>query len=88
MLIYLSTGYTSFPFNVEDKDQILKLKRELSPSEICKNAPFLLSLAENIYELKFEEKPNYAKFRFLLVKNLLDKDLVPNDNFDWVEPKN
>jgi|TARA_B110000305_G_C19351178_1_gene594342 hypothetical protein len=43
----------------------------------------LLPLAEYIYELKFEEEPNYGKIKFLLAKILLDIDKIPDMAFDW-----
>ena len=49
MLIYITTGYSNFPFNVEGHENILKLKQDLSPVEVCKDTIFLLELAENIY---------------------------------------
>ena len=51
MLIYITTGYSNFPFNVEDHENILKLKQDLSPADVCKDTIFLAELAENIYEL-------------------------------------
>jgi hypothetical protein len=30
------------------------------------------------YSLKYEEKPDYGYLRHILVKILLDKDIVPN----------
>jgi len=47
------------------------------------NCNHLLSFAEEIYSLKFAEKPNYSKLRFLLKKELLDLDQVPDKKYDW-----
>jgi hypothetical protein len=30
------------------------------------------------YALKFDEKPNYSVMKWILKKNLLDKDIVPD----------
>lgn len=43
----------------------------------------LLPLAEYIYSLKFEEEPNYNKIKFMITKNLLDVNIVPNYSYDW-----
>ena len=67
----MTTGYQSFPFNGELRETI-KLKLELSPAEVCKDAPFLIPFAQHVYQLKFEEKPDYAMLKFQLIKNLLD----------------
>ena len=32
---------------------------------------------------KFQEKPDYAKLRFLLVKIMLEHDVTPNLKMDW-----
>ena len=43
----------------------------------------LIPLAEYIYSLEFAEEPNYNKIKFLITKNLLDQNIVPNLNYDW-----
>ena len=43
----------------------------------------LLPFVDNIFNLKFEEKPDYDKLRFYLLKGLLDIDCVPNQSYDW-----
>ena len=40
--------------------------------------PILIDFAKEIYKLHFKEKPNYEKLRFLLTKELLNLDIVPN----------
>jgi len=47
------------------------------------NSNHLLAFAEEIYSLKFSEKPNYNKLRFLLKKELLDLEKVPDKKYDW-----
>lgn len=43
----------------------------------------LIPFADAIYALEFKEKPNYAKLRFLLTKELLNVGMTPNKQFDW-----
>ena len=52
------------------------------------NTEFFTKFAENIYALKFDEKPDYGKLRFLLTKNLLDEDMVINNDYDWINKMN
>lgn len=40
------------------------------------------------YSLKFEETPDYNKLRFILKKILLDRDLMPDNTFDWHKHSN
>jgi hypothetical protein len=47
------------------------------------NCNHLLAFAEEIYSLYFSEKPNYNKLKFLLKKELLDLDKVPDKKYDW-----
>ena len=46
---------------------------------------YLVDFSENIYNLKFEEKPDYSLLRFYLAKNLMDQDLFPDNDFDWIK---
>ena len=43
----------------------------------------LLEFAEEVYSYKYKDKPDYAKLRFLLKKEILKLDKCPNDVFDW-----
>lgn len=43
----------------------------------------LIPFAEYVYSLNFDEEPNYNKIRFMLTKNILDFNLVPNFKYDW-----
>jgi hypothetical protein len=33
--------------------------------------------------LEYEEKPNYSKLKFLLIKEILDDNIVPNKIFNF-----
>jgi len=46
---------------------------------------YLIEFSENIYNLKFDEKPDYGLLRFYLAKNLMDQDLFPDNDFDWIK---
>jgi len=40
---------------------------------------FFSGVSEIIQNLQFEEKPNYGLLRHLLAKNLMEKNMVPNN---------
>jgi hypothetical protein len=55
-----------------------------TPDNLCKNkAAPLLPFMKEVFSYKFEETPNYAKLRQLLVCILLKKNIVPTKCFDW-----
>ena len=58
----------------------------MEPKQFCalSGTEYFLDFAESIYALKFDEKPNYNHLRFLLQKNLMNKDMFPNKDFDWI----
>ena len=62
-----------------------KMKISLKPHEflIDPRNKCLIPLAEYIYSLEFAEEPNYNKIKFLITKNLLDCNIVPNYKYDW-----
>ena len=62
-----------------------KMKISLKPHEflIDPRNKCLIPLAEYIYSLDFAEEPNYNKIKFLITKNLLDCNIVPNYKYDW-----
>ena len=43
----------------------------------------LEDFAQELFAITFDQKPNYSKLRFLLTKEMLNIDLIPNDKFDW-----
>lgn len=43
----------------------------------------MIPVAKYIFSLKFEEKPDYNRIRFYFTKNLLDREMVPNNLYDW-----
>ena len=47
------------------------------------NCNHLLGFAEEVYSITFSEKPNYNKLKFLLKKELLDLEKVPDKKYDW-----
>lgn len=81
LLIYLLDGDLEFmksdPEN-EDMEsnefqQIGLLKVKMTPKDLCKSSDCkkLYPFIKEVYNLKFDEEPNYNKLRFLLVNELL-----------------
>lgn len=95
LLVYLIDG--DLPFIIprnrnldrrEEFDAIKELKENLVPEEFCKSkeaSRHLLSFVKAVLELDFDEKPDYNRLRFLLVKGLLDQNVVPDRHYDWCE---
>lgn len=73
----------SRPVN-EQFEEIGKFKVLTKSKDFCdKETEFLLPLLSYSYKLKYEEKPNYNRLRFMFKKILLDKGFFPSDKFDW-----
>ena len=89
MLVYLTNGKIPFvklnlPFD-KQFERIKHLKNKYRPKTICIHyqCEYLTEFATEIYKLKFEEKPDYEHLRFLLKKNLMDRNMVLSNHFDW-----
>ena len=88
-LSFLSTLY--IPFSDPTKclmsqaDEIQRLKENACPGDFltAENTKALIPVAEYIFSLKFDEKPDYNRIRFHFTKNLLDKEMIPNNLYDW-----
>ena len=67
------------------KKSIIEEKLNTSIPDLCKKykSLHLIPFAKEIFNIGFKEKPNYKKLRFLLEKNLLDQNMVPNKQYDW-----
>lgn len=81
-MIYLTTGKLPFvKHNLPLMDQISRIKRKKNkqkPKRFCSayKCDFLIEFAEYTYSLTFEEEPDYNYLRFLLKKNLMEKDMI------------
>jgi len=56
--------------------KILNKKENLKPDELCatENSWKIIDFVSEVFDLKFDDKPNYSRLKFLLVKELLDYD--------------
>jgi hypothetical protein len=64
--------------------KIKRLKRKHTPADLCAgHANRLKAFVEACFGIQFTEDPDYPKLKHLLVKALLERDLVPNEVFDW-----
>ena len=45
--------------------------------------PILIPFLREAMQLKYDEEPNYNRFRFLLEINIMNLDRVPNKKLFW-----
>ena len=66
-------------------DDIQFRKENARPKDFLttQNTKPMIPVAKYIFSLKFEEKPDYNRIRFYFTKNLLDREMVPNNLYDW-----
>lgn len=91
LLMSLETGY--FAIDIHDhwetrKDMFRRTVLEklyMPTEEYCqkRKCPHYTEILQTIDQIGFTEKPDYEHLRFLLIKNLLDKGLVPDEKMDW-----
>jgi len=92
-LVYLMANLRSDKILFEDPSLIgnammTKFKQEKlrqQPEEFCANSDcaFLLEFAKEAFAIKFTEKPDYGKLRWLLKMPLLCCNRVPDNRMDW-----
>lgn len=88
LLVYLSNE-NKFMFQLNDKlnlvdnyEKITFLKMNVDVETICRrsNCKYLIDFGKAVFDISFEEKPNYSKLIFLLKINLLNMDIIPSDD--------
>lgn len=68
--------------------KIASAKQLLTPKEMCTGpAKHLFSFVRAVFQIEFEEKPNYQHLAFLLIKSLLRINQAPDMLFDWSTSK-
>ena len=62
-----------------------KMKQTYTPQLLCQSdeAKRMLEFVQNIFDLEYEECPNYDKLRFMLLKIMLEVNQTPNNEYDW-----
>jgi len=75
---------------LDKKGKLTSLKKcmsikELAPHKqfVSERSSFLISLLVEANKIKFNERPNYGKLRFLLQQQLLENDIAPEKQFSW-----
>ena len=60
-------------------------KNSLTSKSLCKSheSKVLWPFVEIILGMEYDQTPDYSKLRFMLTKVLLDKNVVPDKQFDW-----
>jgi hypothetical protein len=71
--------------NSDEFIKIGKAKLSMRPKDICPSfeSQQMLPFIQEIYSLRFDEEPNYSKLNFLLVKVLMNHNLVPDNQYEW-----
>lgn len=64
-----------------------KMKNEYTPDLLCQSDETirLKPFVQDIFQLGYEDTPNYEKLRFYLLKILLEQNISPNNQYDWNE---
>lgn len=90
LMAFLISGRVSWHGDLDFKDpnyynDIYNIKTTISVAELCCGPAeaLLFPFANEIFNLKFDEKPHYARLRHHLIKILLDNNIGPNSLFDW-----
>lgn len=84
LIIYTWSGKIPFLNMKMSKDEQLndyKTKKKTSNAKtLCEEhgCKFMYDFAKEIYALRFKEKPDYSKLRFLLTKEILNMDIQPS----------
>lgn len=93
MLCFLSYGELPFidsqlPYNSQVLN-IRKQKNKMTPKEICSKyyCEYLSEFMEKVYALEFKEEPDYSYLRFILEKNMMERDMYPSKQYDWTSIK-
>lgn len=58
--------------------------------ELCTEfrSKHMQDFADEVFSIDFKERPNYGKLRFLLERNLLNLNIIPDKNYDWNTSEN
>lgn len=89
ILAYFLNGRLSWLKKIKRTDpdyleKVGKIKEEIALTTICeKKAECLFDFASEVFKLKFEEEPNYAKLKFMLTVALLQQNLLVDNHFEW-----
>lgn len=64
--------------------KVAAIKRKLKAKELCVDkAACFEPFCSYVFKMKFSEEPNYGLLKHLLVKCLLQKNIVPDMIFEW-----
>jgi casein kinase 1 len=79
------SGDDNMSSNSDEFIKIGKAKLSMRPKDICPSfeSQQILPFIQEIYSLRFDEEPNYNKLNFLLVKVLMNHNLVPDNEYEW-----
>ena len=89
-LVFLASedGEESKQTQQQEFAHIKKVKNAITSAQLTQDSEEgerMISFIDEIFKLRFDEKPNYDKLKFNLVKILLDLNQTPNKVYDWNE---
>ena len=89
-LVFLASedGEESKQTQQQEFAHIKKVKNAITSAQLTQDSEEgerMISFIDEIFKLRFDEKPNYDKLKFNLVKILLDLNQTPNKVYDWKE---
>lgn len=94
-LVYLVNETTDWAYEhitdiEEQRDCIYKFKKNATPEDICSGEAYALTpILKMIYNLRYDEDPNYEKIVFEFSKAIMNLDMPPSiKNYDWVRNPN
>jgi hypothetical protein len=87
-LVFMANeGESSEEFDNQKELQIIGSKKvKMTPEELCvsEESAKLIPFLKEVYALGYYDEPDYNKLRFLLVKELINMDITPDKEYDWI----
>ena len=67
---------------MDNYEKITFLKMNFDIETICRrsNCKYLIDFGKAVFDIAFEEKPDYAKLIFLLKINMMNMNIIPEDD--------
>jgi len=99
LMVYLLDGDLVFMKDVSDSSQsgsnyeryqqkfytIGMSKKQLTGEQLCqtKESKYLLPFIKEVYKIGFQDEPNYLHLELMLINQLFELNLLPDNMYDW-----
>ena len=99
LIFLLDVKRLDFIKNCLDKSKRTRLmlvkarKLQMGPYDYCgssvtvSRAYHILPFVKEVMKYGYKDQPDYNKLQFLLQRSLLDINIAPSNNFDWMPPR-